>query len=238
MRYPQEIQTSVWANQDYSIEETQVTLESAGSLSQEIDNLIGYLYNSEGLSMALNIPPLQIFRSRFPGILFHRIDVDHENAFAFKVLEYDSRTQMHNYADYNGLVLGDWEDRLSLDAITSAYTFPHISGLPRLSMVTKSHLDSRRYTHLIWPLREKGEITQLLVAACYQDIVVPTGVPEGGAQVSPDEESFPFIRRGREIFRSIKTKLGSGMPIYAKREAVAMKVRQIMGDYKINALVN
>ena len=238
MYQPQEIQTSIWANQEYSIEETQVTLESASSLCEDVDNLIGYLYTSDELSVASNIPSIEIFRNRFPEILFHRIDVNHENAFAFKVLEYDSRTQMHNYTNYNGLVLGDWEDQLSRDAITSAYTFPHISGLPRLSMVTKSSLDSRRYTHLIWPLREKGKITELLVAACYQDVVIPAGIFEGGAQVGPDEESFPFVARGREIFRSVKTKLGSGMPIYAKRKSVAMKIRQIMGDYEVNALVN
>tara|TARA_R110002074_G_scaffold390813_3_gene574983 strand:+ start:3237 stop:3953 length:717 start_codon:yes stop_codon:yes gene_type:complete len=235
---PLEIQTSVWATQDYSIEETQVTLESATSLCQDINNLIGYLYTSDELGVASKIPPMEVFRSRFPDILFHRIDVNHENAFAFKVLEYDNRTQMHNYTNYKGLILGDWEDQLSRDAITSAYTFPQISGLPRLSMVTKSHFDSRRYTHLIWPLREKGKITELLVAARYQDIVVPSGIPEGGTQVSPDEESLPFILRGREIFRSVKTKLGSGMSVYAERKPIAMKIRQIMGDYEVNALVN
>ncbi|MEX1034540.1 MAG: hypothetical protein WDZ54_01185 [Sneathiella sp.] len=235
---PREIQTSVWADHDHSIEETQITLESASSVCEEIDSLIGYLYSGDELGTAGNVPSLQMFRSHFPQILFHRIDVNHENAFAFKVLEYDDRTQMHNYTNYSGLVIGDWEDQLSRDAITSAYTFPHISGLPRLSMVTKSRLDSRRYTHLIWPLRKKSKITQLLVAACYQDVVVPTGVFEGGAQIGPHKESFPFISRGREIFRSVKTKLRSGMTIYTKREPVSMQIRQIMGDYEVNALVN
>ena len=232
-----EIQTSVWADQHQLIEETQFALESAGAISQEMNDLIVCLYNNDGFTKAYQIPRLQELRTFFPEILFHLIDVEHENAYAFKVLDYDSRTQMHNSKNYKGLVIGEWADQLSRDAVATAYTYPHRSGLPRLSVVTKTSHDSRRYSHLVWPLREKGEITQLLVAARYQNIIVPPGITEGGTQVGPDEIGFPFIRRGGEIFRSVKAKFRTGMSIYAERKSVSMQIRQIMGDNKINALV-
>ena len=232
-----EIQTCVWADQNHSIEETQLTLESVGAVSREMDELIAFLYNRDDLTEANQIPSLQELRARFPKILFHLIDAGHENAYAYQVLEYDNRTKMHNFTNYKGLVIGDWADQLSRDAIVTAYTYPHQSGLPRLSVVTKSSASSRRYTHLIWPLRKKGEITQLLVAARYQDVIVPTGIYEGGTQIGPNEIGFPFIRRGGEIFRSVKAKLRTGMAVYSEGEPISMQVRQIMGDNKINALV-
>jgi len=237
MHQASEIQTSVWADQDHSIEEIQLTLESARTVSKSINDLIVHLFSQGELTKTSGAAQVHSLRPQFPNMLFHLIDVDHENALAFKVLEYDSRTHMHDFKNYQGLIIGEWADQLSRDAIASAYTDPHRSGLPRFSMVTKTRDDVRRYSHLIWPLRKKGKIIQLLVAARYHDIIIPSGVFERGTQVGPDEIGFPFIRRGGEIFRSVKTKFRTGMAIYPERKPISMQVRQIMGDNEINALV-
>ncbi len=234
-----QLYTRTWEDNGSRIEEHQYTTESAASISKEMDTLIHYLYQLGGLTEVAQIASIDQIRSIFPKILFHRIDVHNENPVNYKVLDYDRRTRMDNFQDYTGLVLGQWENEIARQAITLAYYSTVVTGLPRLALTTKVGTnDTRSYLHLTWPLRENGEITQVLVAASYENLVVTPGEGDTIIKPGPNKISLPTVGRGRKILSAIEAQSKMTMPIYPRREPASNEISQIMTDCIVNPLIN
>ncbi len=234
-----QLNTRIWQDNGNRIEEHQYTTESAAAISKEMDTLIHFLYQLGGLTEVGQITSINQIRSTFPKILFHRIDVHSENPVNYRVLDYDRRTRMDNFQDYVGLTLGEWQNEIARQAVALAYSGTVATGLPRLAMTTKTEADaSRSYVHLTWPLREKGEITQLLVAASYEDLVVSPGESNTVIKPSPHKISFPTISRGREILGAIKAQYRMTMAVHSRRKTTFEEVGQIVTDCIVNPLVN
>jgi hypothetical protein len=233
------LHTRTWQDENSRIEEHQFTTESASLISPDMDALIKHLYQIGELTTIDDINSVENLRHGFPNILFHRIDVKDNNPLRYKVLEYDPKTRMDNFQDHTGLVLGQWENEIAKEAIILAYSATVMTGLPRLALTTKSTPQNRRsYLHLTWPLRENGQITQILVAAVYDNLVIPTRKGDDVIKTRPDKIGFSsIIGRGKKLC-SIKTQGRMTMPIDPERESISMQVRKVITDGEINALVN
>ena len=228
-----------WADSDLNIQEQQLTAESALSLSKEMTDLIQYLYSEQEKVELGKLPVLGQLRFMFPAILFHEIDVDHENPLAYQVLDYDRRTKMDNYKDYNGLVLGDWENRIAREAITVAYSGSVHSGLPRLSMVNKTFAaDSRSYLHLIWPLSHNGQVRKIIVGAFYHDLVVSGSETDTFFQIGKYKIGLPFIRCRGKVLGAVKAQDSVSVPVYTGRESTLVKICKVVTHGIINPLIN
>lgn len=235
----QQIQTSKWSDRVSSITETRMTLESVSDISVDMEGLVSFLYSKGDTLDVMDLPELGQLRANFSDTLFHTINVETENPYAYRVTDYDLRTRMDNFKDYTGLVIGDWDNELAKDAVAYAYNAPARSSTPRFALVEKSYLgDSRRYIHLVWPLSENGKVTQILVGASYKNFAIDPRIFDSSVKVGPYEISRSPIRRWWKKLTPVETQLGAGVSINAKRKSIAMKVGKIMANGVIDAVIN